>query len=113
GQFLLSYLCPQLVDPEQAAGPAASASTEPVLDPRTARDLELAVRSTDAQLGVRVRNWPPAGPQPGQRLALDCELLYLEGSPASMNDLTYLEGLCAAANIRFLEYRLQGLVRPP
>jgi ABC-2 type transport system permease protein/sodium transport system permease protein len=105
---LLAYLSPHTLVPEQANG--TDARTDAILKPATARDLELAVRSGEAHLAVRVRNRSQAGMHPGP--GLECELLYLEGSPTSMSALTYLESLCAAANIRSLEYRLQMLGRP-
>jgi ABC-2 type transport system permease protein/sodium transport system permease protein len=103
--LLLNYLSPQTLNPEAVAHADPPGRPVPVLHPNTARDLEEAVRSTEAHLALRIRNWPPTG---GLWQGLDCEVLYLEGSPASMSALAHLESLCDAANIRFLKFRLQS-----
>lgn len=76
-------------------------------------DLEEKLREGVIDLGVRLRQ--SAGeqaPKWGQDTALECALLYLEGSMAGLNALELVERRLAAANLFYLEQRL-GQAGPP
>ncbi len=76
-------------------------------------DLEEKLRERVIDLGVRVRKLAPVHRRrSGEDRALDCELLYLEGSVAGLNALEFVERRLAAANRTYLEKRL-GLPGPP
>src|SRR5262245_8679159 len=78
-------------------------------------DLEEAVLQGRFDLGIRLRDlerWQEAqraGYRPDQNLRLECELVYVQGSPQAEAAREYVERLFAAANARFLQARLNVL----
>jgi sodium transport system permease protein len=78
-------------------------------------DMEEAVLQGRFDLGIRLRDparWQEAqrsGYRPDQNLRLECELVYVQGSPQAEAAREYVERLFAAANARFLQARLNVL----
>jgi sodium transport system permease protein len=100
-QVFLDFLAPE------RRRPNADDADEPTLDYRIYGDLAEAVRSSAANLGIRLR--PPAEGEPGRDGEWDFELLYREDSVLGMNALAALENRITEANTRLLEWRLRKL----
>jgi ABC-2 type transport system permease protein/sodium transport system permease protein len=107
------------VGQQSLAGPAAAAGPPDEAEPPAYRfipvlDLDLAVRESQADLGIRVPDAERAERDAGRGLNVTWELLYREDSVLGMNALAFVESRCAAANARVLEERLRrlGAVRP-
>jgi sodium transport system permease protein len=87
----------------------AETKLNPVLEFFGAENAETAVREGQVDIGLRLRSQEPVQFRPDRDLAVDCELLYVEDALYGREALRYVESLCAAANARFLEHRLQSL----
>src|SRR5262249_23110580 len=87
----------------------AETKLNPTLEFFAAENAETAVREGQVDVGLRLRSQEPVQFRPDRDLALDLELPYVEDALFCREALRCVESLCAAANARFLEHRLQSL----
>lgn len=112
-QWVLDYLgwSEEVLRATQSSRPAANPDGPPMVLAYLTDDLEGSLRSYRIDLAVRVRGKEAglAAPSPARDLAVDLEILGLEGSHSSREAREYFEDGLRKANRRFLARRLGEL----
>lgn len=81
----------------------------PVLELYQLPDLEAGVRQQTVDLAVKFGGSGPVEFDPAKNLQLDCELIFVEGSPLGDQAREYIEDQLQRAGARFLTARLRQL----